>query len=83
MPLDLDDQQLVDEAIADSQGSTKLLIRDPAESQKLGWFDVICTILNRTIGASFNIVIGNIIYSPSDARIWYLCHTGYCTEEHQ
>ena len=52
MPLQLEDQQLVDEAIADAQGSTKLLVRDPAESQKLGWFDVSCTILNRTIGAS-------------------------------
>ena len=53
MPLDLDDQRLVDEAIADSQASNQLLIRDPAESQKLGRFDVMCTILNRTIGASF------------------------------
>ena len=60
MPLELDDQQLVDEAIADAQGSAKLLVRDPAESQKLGWFDVICTILNRTIGASFNFLIRNI-----------------------
>lgn len=57
MPLEVDDQRLVDEAIADSQNSTKLLIRDPAESQKLGRFDVMCTILNRTIGASFEVVI--------------------------
>ena len=83
MPLELDDQQLVDEAIADSQNTTKLLIRDPAESQKLGWFDVMCTILNRTIGAlSFNFVTKYINYSFSKSRIWYLCHTGYSTKEH-
>ena len=62
MPLDLDDQQLVDEAIADSQNSTKLLVRDPAESQKLGRFDVMCTILNRTIGASCKVARENMPY---------------------
>ncbi|KAI9699148.1 MAG: hypothetical protein M1836_003338 [Candelina mexicana] len=49
MPYEADDQRLVDEAIADAQGSTKLLIRDPDESQKLGWFSVMCTIWNRGI----------------------------------
>ena len=53
MPPLLDDQQRVDEAIADAKDSMKLLIRDPTDSQKLGWFDVICVILNRTIGALF------------------------------
>lgn len=52
MSLELDDQKPVDEAIADVRGSTKILVRDPAQSQKLGWFDVSCNILNRTIGAS-------------------------------
>ena len=83
MPLELDDQQLVDEAIADSQNTTKLLVRDPAESQKLGWFDVMCTILNRTIGASsFNAVIENITHFFFHSRIGYLCHTSHSTKEH-
>ena len=52
MPLEADDQQRVDEAIEKAEGSTKLLVRDPAESQKLSPFDVMCTIWNRTIGSS-------------------------------
>lgn len=53
MPLEADDQQRVDEAIAEAgaDGSTKLLVRDASETQKLGPFTVACTILNRTIGA--------------------------------
>lgn len=52
MPLEADDQQRVDEATAEAgaDGSTKLLVRDATESQKLGPVTVICTILNRTIG---------------------------------
>lgn len=52
MPLEADDQQRVDEAIAEAgvDGSTKLLVRDVTEYQKLGPITVICTILNRTIG---------------------------------
>ena len=53
MPLSLEDQQRMDEAIADTQDSKNLLIRDPEDWQKLVWFDVICIILNRTIGALF------------------------------
>ena len=55
MTLEADDQQKVDDAIqeigADSSG-TKVLVLNPAESQKLGPFSVGCTILNRTIGMS-------------------------------
>ena len=54
MPLEADDQQRVDDAIRDAEGSSKLLVRDPAESQKLGPFDVMCTIWNRVIGSCFN-----------------------------
>ena len=52
MGLEADDQQRIDDAIAEAgaEGSTKLLVRDPAEYQKLGPVTVICTILNRTIG---------------------------------
>ena len=52
MPLEADDQQRVDEAIAETgaEGSTKLLVHKVTEHQKLGPVTVICTILNRTIG---------------------------------
>lgn len=52
MPLAKDDQQRVDEAEneANEPNSNKLLVRDPIDSQKLGPFTVICTILNRSIG---------------------------------
>ena len=53
MPPLSDDQERINEAIADAQDSTKLLIRHPTDSQKLGRFDVICFVLNRTIGALF------------------------------
>lgn len=59
MPFEVDDQQRVDEAIAEAgaEGSTKLLIRGAAESQKLGPVTVISAILNRTIGNS-NVILG-------------------------
>ena len=52
MPLEDDDQKRVDKAIgeAGTRGSTKLLILNAAESQKLGPVTVICMILNRTVG---------------------------------
>ena len=52
MPLEADDQQRVDEAIAEAgdEGSTKIVVRNATEFQKLGPITVICTILNRTIG---------------------------------
>lgn len=52
MPLEDDDQQRVDEAIraAGSDGSTKLIVHNVSESQKLGPATVICMILNRTFG---------------------------------
>ena len=55
MPLEADDQQRIDDAIADAgaEDSTKLFIRDASEYQKLGPVTVICTILNGTIGMNF------------------------------
>ena len=52
MVLEADDQQRLDDAIAEAgaEGSTKLFVRDTDEHQKLGPITVICTILNRTIG---------------------------------
>ena len=52
MPLEDDDQKRVDEAITEAgvEGSTKLLVLNASESQKLGPVTVICMILNRTVG---------------------------------
>jgi hypothetical protein len=56
MPLSPDDQLRIDvaEKEAAAAGSTKLLVRDPTESQKLGPFTVICILLNRMIGGFSN-----------------------------
>lgn len=55
MPLAEDDQLRVEQAEreAAAAGSSKLLVRDPTESQKLGPFTVICVVLNRMIGETF------------------------------
>lgn len=52
MPLEQDDQQRVDDAIrgVGSDESTKVVVRNASESQKLGPVTVICMILNRTVG---------------------------------
>ena len=52
MPLTEADQRRVDEAEADAEaaGSSKLLVRDVPDAQKLGSVTVVCLILNRTIG---------------------------------
>ncbi|KAL8757213.1 MAG: hypothetical protein Q9184_004273 [Pyrenodesmia sp. 2 TL-2023] len=54
MPLEADDQARVDEAIRESRTDStghRILVLNPADSQKLGPGTVICTILNRTIGS--------------------------------
>lgn len=52
MPLTQADQCRVDEAEAEAAaaGSSKMLLRVPPESQKLGPISVMCLIVNRTIG---------------------------------
>jgi hypothetical protein len=83
MPYEADDQQLVEEAIADAHGSNKLLVRDPAESQKLGWFSVMCTIWNRTIGTSSDSCQGIRYLLSFDRRVWHLCRAGDNIEGYQ
>ncbi|KAL8735934.1 MAG: hypothetical protein Q9166_000496 [cf. Caloplaca sp. 2 TL-2023] len=54
MPLEADDQARVDVAIRESgadPSGNRVLILNASDSQKLGPFTVICTILNRTIGS--------------------------------
>ena len=52
MPLEVDDQKRIDEAITEAgvEGSNKLLVLNASESQKLGPVTVVCMILNRTVG---------------------------------
>ena len=52
MPLTAADQRRVEEAEAEAEaaGSTKLLVRSPDDTEKLGSLTVMCLILNRTIG---------------------------------
>lgn len=50
MPLEDDDQRRVDEAIRAVDGTTKILVFDASESQKLGPTTVMCMIMNRTFG---------------------------------
>lgn len=53
MPLEEDDQRRVDEAMkevgADDSG-TRLLVLNASQAQKLGFWTVVCTVLNRAIG---------------------------------
>lgn len=54
MPLEANDQARVDDAIRESgvdPSKNRVLVLNASDSQKLGPFTVICTILNRTIGA--------------------------------
>ena len=73
MPFEADDQQRIDEAIAEAEadGSTKLLVRDATEHQKLGPLTVICTILNRTIG-DYARSCGVLTADLTPIRLWNL-----------
>ncbi len=54
MPLDQEDQARVAEAIRESGANSsgdRVLVLSAPDSQKLGPATVMCTILNRTIGA--------------------------------
>ena len=53
MPLEEDDQRRVDEAIEEvgaGKGGTRLLVLNAAKRQKLGFWTVISTVVNRAIG---------------------------------
>ncbi|KAL6716587.1 hypothetical protein ACLMJK_006154 [Lecanora helva] len=71
MPLEADDQRRVDEAIAEAEAnaSTKLLVRDASEHQKLGPVTVACTILNRTIGSGIYVTPAIILRSTGSVGI--------------
>ena len=54
MPLEEDDQKRVDQAMdevgADNSG-TRLLVLNASQTQKLGFWTVFCTVVNRAVGA--------------------------------
>lgn len=88
MPLEADDQARVDEAIRESGSDPtghRILVLDPADSQKLGPGTVICTILNRIIGLhpQFSQHYRAVAEILPSARVWYLCHTSHSVAEYR
>jgi hypothetical protein len=53
MPLEADDQARVDKAVEEvgtDQSGTRLLVPNASETQKLGFWTILCTVVNRSIG---------------------------------
>ncbi|KAL9592481.1 MAG: hypothetical protein Q9179_006677 [Wetmoreana sp. 5 TL-2023] len=68
MPLEADDQARVDNAIRESgadPSGNRVLVLDASDSQKLGPFTVICTILNRTIGSGIFVTPAIVLRATS------------------
>ena len=81
MPLSKDDQLRIEEAEKEAaiEGSTKLLVRDPTEHQKLSPFTVICVVLNRMIGESDTEFDRYLIADEHlTFRLWHICRTSNC-----
>ena len=60
MPLEKDDQDKVDQAMeevgSDTTG-TRLAVVNAPQAQKLGFWTVLCTVLNRAIGVTYPIYL--------------------------
>ena len=60
MPLEEDDQKRVDQAMdevgADNSG-TRLLVLNASQTQKLGFWTVFCTVVNRSVGTKLPILL--------------------------
>ncbi|KAI4099553.1 MAG: hypothetical protein L6R37_005906 [Teloschistes peruensis] len=72
MPLEVDDQARVDEAIRESGANPsddRVLVRNTPESQKLGPGTVMCTILNRTIGSGIFVTPAIVLRSTSSVGV--------------
>ena len=65
MPLEEDDQKRVQEAMREvgtDDSGTRLLVLNASKAQKLGFWTIICTVLNRAIGGeSCNLSSANIL----------------------
>ncbi|CAO1606103.1 hypothetical protein XANCAGTX0491_009602 [Xanthoria calcicola] len=77
MPLTEADQRRVDEAEAEAEaaGSTKLLVRSPPDTQKLGSITVMCLILNRTIGSGIYVTPAVVLRATNSVGISLLLWT--------
>ncbi|KAL8924119.1 MAG: hypothetical protein Q9208_004256 [Pyrenodesmia sp. 3 TL-2023] len=71
MPLTEADQKRVEaaEAEAEAAGSSKILIRSPPDSQKLGSFTVMCLIMNRTIGSGIYVTPAIVLRATNSVGI--------------
>ncbi|KAL8928810.1 MAG: hypothetical protein Q9208_001588 [Pyrenodesmia sp. 3 TL-2023] len=88
MPLEADDQARVDEAIRESGSDAtgnRILVLNPADSQKLGPGTVICTILNRVIGLhpQYSQYIRAVAEIFPSTRVWYLRHASHSVTEYR
>ncbi|KAL8836843.1 MAG: hypothetical protein Q9176_006077 [Flavoplaca citrina] len=77
MPLTAADQRRVDEAEAEAEaaGSTKLLVRSPDDTEKLGSVTVMCLILNRTIGSGIYVTPAIVLRATNSVGISLLLWT--------
>ncbi|KAL8877564.1 MAG: hypothetical protein Q9198_004439, partial [Flavoplaca austrocitrina] len=77
MPLTAADQRRVDEAEAEAEaaGSTKLLVRSPDDTEKLGSLTVMCLILNRTIGSGIYVTPAIVLRATNSVGISLLLWT--------
>ncbi|KAL8886991.1 MAG: hypothetical protein Q9192_006394 [Flavoplaca navasiana] len=77
MPLTAADQRRVNEAEAEAEaaGSTKLLVRSPDDTEKLGSLTVMCLILNRVIGSGIYVTPANVLRATNSVGISLLLWT--------
>ncbi|KAL8813032.1 MAG: hypothetical protein Q9223_007147 [Gallowayella weberi] len=77
MPLTAADQQRVDEAEADAEaaGSSKLLVRSPPDTQKLGSITVMGLIINRTIGSGIYVTPAIVLRATNSVGVSLLLWT--------
>ncbi|KAI4236573.1 MAG: hypothetical protein L6R40_006129 [Gallowayella cf. fulva] len=77
MPLTAADQRRVDEAEAEAEaaGSTKLLLRSPPDTQKLGSITVMCLIINRTIGSGIYVTPAIVLRATNSVGVSLLLWT--------
>ncbi|KAL8654156.1 MAG: hypothetical protein Q9226_003544 [Calogaya cf. arnoldii] len=77
MPLTEADQRRVDEAEAEAEaaGPTKLLVRSPDDTEKLGSITVMCLILNRTIGSGIYVTPAIVLRATNSVGLSLLLWT--------
>ena len=85
MSLEADDQARIDTLTseADANGDTRRLVRNAAESQKIGPLTVICMILNRTFGEETPIALALQNGLTDLHRLWHLCYASTCAQEYR